>query len=246
MTKRFKTSVQRGRCHQKRRGLCSTRLRKPSRQRQLSIWGERRCSGHRWKSGRDRMIKTWEKNVVLFVDERGTLKRNARSSKALQVCTPVTLWCSQSHLKGNLLFRVLYYLFLQQIQWLKRIFFKKCEIPSPSLILIFYKSETLNSWFYLEAYESNLVEFLNKIIKKMKTWSSPIPKKCSLSDHKANHNLSFATQCGHFWSWSTAQPWKRHQVNSGCQTVCSLSHRYFYLNTNMHMCGKGTTKKEIG
>lgn len=111
MTKKFKTSVQRGTCPPKKRSPCSTRLRKPSRWRQLSIWGERRCSGHRRKSGRDRMTKTWEKNVVLFVDERGTLKRNAHSSKALQVCTPVTLWCSQSHLKGNL-FRVLYYLFL--------------------------------------------------------------------------------------------------------------------------------------
>lgn len=55
------------------------------------------------------MTKTYEKNVVLFVEEKGTLKRNARNLKALQVWIPVIPRCLPSHLKGDLSFKVLYY-----------------------------------------------------------------------------------------------------------------------------------------
>lgn len=90
--KKFKTSTQKGRYLQKKINLCSAHLRKPGRWGQPSMWAGRRCSGHQWKNGSDQMTKTYGKSVVLFVEEKGTLKRNAPSLKALQAAFPVNIW----------------------------------------------------------------------------------------------------------------------------------------------------------
>lgn len=142
-TEKFKTSTRRGRCPQRRKSPCSAPRRRPSRARPPSTWGGRGRSGHPWKSGRGRTTETREKNVVLSVDERGTLKKSARSSKALQVWTLVTLRCVQSQLKGNLFLRAVHYsvifLSLTKPVTQRDFVFKKLK-SSPPQILIFYKS----------------------------------------------------------------------------------------------------------
>lgn len=68
----------------------------------------------------------------------------------------------------------------------------------------------------------------------MKIWSSPVPKKCSLSDRKTNELER------RYSVWLKHCPAVRsHQVISGCQTVFTEPHVFLSKYMTCTCVGKG-------